>query len=84
MKNKIVRLEIVDAEPQYGDDAVLGVFYLKNPDEKKLEQLQKLMNASFDCDDENYNEDFETLDGVSQFIFDNFETVEIETTEVEW
>ena len=82
--DRIVRLEIVDNEPEYGKNAVLDVYYLKNPDIKKIEKLQAHMNARFDCDDEDYDKSFEQFDRIKGFVEENFETLNIETVSVEW
>ena len=81
-ESDIVRVDIVDNEPEHPDERIMDTFYLANPDVALLEELQKRISARYDEEDgENYIEDYtEIID----FINEHFETVNIETKEIEW
>lgn len=80
--SNIVRVDIVDDDYSHDEDRIIDTFYLVNPDAELLEELQKKIDARYDGEDgEDYIEDYtEIID----FINEHFETVHIETKEIEW
>lgn len=77
--SKIVRLDIVDNDADYSK-RLQGTYYLKNPDEAKLRELKIMITNRFDEE----NPFVDSYIAVEEYIEDNFETVEIETKEIEW
>lgn len=83
--SKIVRLDIVDNQPEIESERILSTFYLVNPDEKKITLLQKKMKARFDENDELYDEKFnDNFSAIYDFVEENFSSINIDSMEVEW
>ena len=78
-KGDIVRLDIVDNDADYSV-RLQGTYYLKNPDENKLQELKRMIENRFDEE----NPFTDSYIAVDEYIEENFETVEIETKEIEW
>ena len=78
-KDEIIRVDIIDNDESY-EDRLQGTYYLKNPDESKLQELKRMIENRFD---EN-NEFSDSYLAVENFIKENFETVDIETKIINW
>ena len=82
---KIVRLDVVDDQPETESERILETFYLVNPDEDKITLLQKKMKGRFDENDELYDEEFDdNFSAIYTFIEENFSSIDINSMEVEW
>ena len=82
---KIVRLDVVDNQPEIESERILATFYLINPDKDKITLFQKKMKARFDEDDELYDEYFaDDFSAIYDFIEENFSSIDINSMEVEW
>lgn len=77
---KIVRLEVNDIEPERESERLFECFYLIEPDESKIQELQRMINERLE------NEEFEidSIEDVFKYIENNFETISIETKEILW
>ena len=77
---KIIRLEIIDNQPEEMDDRVLLSYYLLNPKKKKLQELKNAVEKLriLDCTS------IEGLWQVEDFIKENFQIINIERTEIKW
>ncbi len=77
---KIIRLEINDNGPERESERLLDYFYLVDPDENKIQELQQMIKGRPD------NEDFtiDSIEDVFQYINDNFELFKIKTIEILW
>lgn len=78
-KDEIIRVDIIDNDESY-EDRLQGTYYLKNPDESKLQELKRMIENRFD----ESNEFSDSYLAVENFIEENFETVEIETKVINW
>lgn len=78
----IVKFNICDTDPEKPSEKILSSWYLVDPDMDKLEELKaKLQRRIEDVD---ADDEFEGIWSVDDFIFKNFETIEIEDFEVPW
>ena len=77
---KIVKLEIIDGQPEEMDDRVLLSYYLLNPKDKKLSTLKEAVEKLnvLNCTS------IEGLWQIEDFIKENFRTINIERTEIKW
>ena len=77
---KIVKLEIIDDQPEEMDDRVLLSYYLLNPKDKKLSILKEAVEKLnvLNCTS------IEGLWQIEDFIKENFRTINIERTEIKW
>lgn len=83
MKDKIVRLDIIDSDEGYTD--LLGTYYLINPDAEKLNWFKEKMASRFDDEMNDIENPFsDTFDKVDEFIRNNFKTMVIETEQALW
>lgn len=79
---KIIRLDIIDNDWDEENPRIMDTYYLVNPDMKKLDELQKLMNNRFDYEDgDEYIESFEEI---YDYIEENFTSIDIKLKEIEW
>ena len=79
---KIVKFNICDTDPEKPSEKILSSWYLIDPDMDKLEELKKRLQhrlENVDADDE-----FEGIWSVDDYIYKNFETVNIDVFEVPW
>lgn len=77
---KIVRLEIIDNQPEEMDDRILLSYYLLNPKDEKLRLLKDAVEklSVLNCTS------IEGLWQVEDFIKENFQIINIERTEINW
>ncbi len=79
---RIVKFNICDTDPEKPSEKILSSWYLIDPDMDKLEELKKRLQhrlENVDADDE-----FEGIWSVDDYIYKNFETVNIDVFEVPW
>lgn len=79
---RIIKFNICDTDPEKPSEKILSSWYLIDPDMDKLEELKKRLQhrlENVDADDE-----FEGIWSVDDYIFKNFETIEIDVFEVPW
>lgn len=79
-KQKIVRLDIVDNDPEKQGKEILATYYLIEPNEDKLNALKELIEKrnSGDTPSEIGIWDIDT------FVANNFLFLDIERTEIKW
>lgn len=77
---KIIRLDIVDAQPGKSENKILKSYYLINPDKNKLYALKNGVEKRLETPDGC----FEGLWEIESFINRHFETLNIERTEIKW
>ena len=78
---KIVRVDIVDNDYVKYSERLQDTFYLVDPNERKLEELQQKIKNRYEDDVTDYIADYgEIID----FIAENFNTIDIKTREIEW
>lgn len=75
----IIRVDIVDTEPEHESERIMETYYLVNPDEKKLDELQRKLDDRFDEEG-----GFDSFDCVDEYIHNNFRLVEIPKKEINW
>ena len=77
---KIVKLEIIDNQPEEMDDRVLLSYYLLNPQKKKLQVLKNAVEklCVLNCTS------IEGLWQVEDYIKQNFKIINVERTEIKW
>ena len=79
---RIVKFNICDTDPEKPSEKILSSWYLIDPDMDKLEELKKRLQhrlENVDADDK-----FEGIWSVDDYIYKNFETVNIDVFEVPW
>lgn len=77
---KIIRLDIVDTQPEKPENKILETYYLINPDENKLSALRSGVERRLEM----AKGSFEGLWEVENFINRHFETLNVERTEIKW
>lgn len=78
--DKYVRVDIVDGQGYYDEERIMDTFILVNPDKRKLEELQELLDGRFEEDN-----GFQSYESIYGFIDDNFECLCIdEEVEIVW
>ena len=77
---KIVKLEIIDNQPEEMYDRVLLSYYLLNPQKKKLQVLKNAVEklCVLNCTS------IEGLWQVEDYIKQNFKIINVERTEIKW
>lgn len=78
----IIRVDIVDNEPQEDIGRVLATYYLVNPDKEKLEEIKKRVESRFETED-----DEPTVGCICEIEDDfknSFEMITLDTVEIEW
>ena len=77
---KIIKLEIIDNQPEEMDDRVLLSYYLLKPQKKKLQVLKDAVEklCVFNCTS------IEGLWQVEDYIKQNFKIINVERTEIKW
>lgn len=82
IRETIVRLDIVDNQPEGDADRVLETYYLVNPDMRKLNELRKAVESRFEDYDD--NPAFGSIADIDAFVNKHFITIAIGTEEIEW
>ena len=80
MTENIIRVDIIDNEPENPKNRVLETYYLLNPNRDKLEALRKAIEHRLDDE----NSEYKGLWGIREYINKNFLTLDIESMEIEW
>ncbi len=80
MVENIIRVDIIDNEPENPKNRVLETYYLLNPNRDKLEALRKAIEQRLD----NENSEYKGLWDIREYINKNFLTLDIERMEIEW
>lgn len=80
MTENIIRVDIIDNEPENPKSRILETYYLINPDRDKLEALRKAIENRFDDE----NSEYKGLWDIRDYINKNFLTLGIERTEIKW
>ena len=80
MVENIIRVDIIDNEPENPKNRVLETYYLLNPNRDKLEALRKAIEERLD----NENSEYKGLWDIREYINKNFLTLDIERMEIEW
>ena len=75
---KIVRVDIVDNEPERESERLLDTFYLIDPDRELLNKLQEMIDARYE--DGGIDDYCEIYD----FIDEHFTQINIDKFEIEW
>ncbi len=77
---KIIKLEIIDDQPEEMDDRVLLSYYLLNPKRKKLQILKNAVEklSVLNCTS------IQGLWDIEDYIKENFQIINIERTEIKW
>lgn len=75
--DKITRVDIVDTD----DNDTMDTFYLVDPDKKKLDELQRLINNRYEDNDEDYIKDYGSI---FKYINENFKSINIDRIEINW
>ncbi len=77
---KIVRLEIIDNQPEEVEDSVLLSYFLLNPKRKKLQILKDAVEklSVLNCTS------IQGLWDIEDYIKRNFQIINIERTEIKW
>jgi len=80
MTENIIRVDIIDNEPENLKNRVLETYYLLNPNRDKLEALRKAIEQRLDDE----NSEYKGLWDIREYINKNFLTLDIERMEIEW
>lgn len=80
MTKNIIRVDIIDNEPENPKNRVLETYYLLNPNRDKLEALRKAIEQRLDDE----NSEYKGLWDIREYINKNFLTLDIERMEIEW
>ena len=80
MVENIIRVEIIDNEPENPKNRVLETYYLLNPNRDKLEALRKAIEERLDDE----NSEYKGLWDIREYINKNFLTLDIERMEIKW
>ena len=80
MVENIIRVDIIDNEPENPKNRVLETYYLLNPNRDKLEALRKAIEERLD----NENSEYKGLWDIREYINKNFLTLDIERMEIKW
>ena len=80
MVENIIRVDIIDNEPEKPKNRVLETYYLLNPNRDKLEALRKAIEERLDDE----NSEYKGLWDIREYINKNFLTLDIERMEIEW
>lgn len=80
MVENIIRVNIIDNEPENPKSRILETYYLLDPNRDKLEALRKAIKQRFDDENSKYN----GLWDVREYINYEFLTLDIERMEIEW
>ena len=80
MVENIIRVDIIDNEPENPKNRVLETYYLLNPNRDKLEALRKAIEERLDDE----NSEYKGLWDIREYINKNFLTLDIERMEIEW
>lgn len=80
MTKSIIRVDIIDNEPENPKNRVLETYYLLNPYRDKLEALRKAIEQRLDDE----NSEYKGLWDIREYIDKNFLTLDIERMEIEW
>ena len=76
----IIRVDIIDNEPENPKSRILETYYLINPGRDKLEALRKAIENRLEDETSQYN----GLWNVRKYINNNFLTLDIERMKIEW
>ena len=80
MVENIIRVDIIDNEPEKPKNRVLETYYLLDPNRDKLEALRKAIEERLDDE----NSEYKGLWDIREYINKNFLTLDIERMEIEW
>ena len=80
MVENIIRVDIIDNEPENPNNRVLETYYLLNPNRDKLEALRKAIEERLDDE----NSEYKGLWDIREYINKNFLTLDIERMEIKW
>ena len=80
MTENIIRVDIIDNEPENPKNRVLETYYLLDPNRDKLEALRKAVEQRLDDE----NSEYKGLWDIREYINKNFLTLDIERMEIEW
>ena len=80
MVENIIRVDIIDNEPENPKNRVLETYYLLNPNRDKLEALRKAIEERLD----DGNSEYKGLWDIREYINKNFLTLDIERMEIKW
>lgn len=80
MVENIIRVDILDNEPENPKNRVLETYYLLNPNRDKLEALRKAIEERLDDE----NSEYKGLWDIREYINKNFLTLDIERMEIKW
>lgn len=80
MVENIIRVDIIDNEPENPKNRVLETYYLLNPNRDKLEALRKAIEERLDDE----NSEYKSLWDIREYINKNFLTLDIERMEIKW
>ena len=80
MTENIIRVDIIDNEPENPKSRILETYYLLNPNRDKLEALRKAIEQRLDDE----NSEYKGLWDIREYINKNFLTLYIERMEIEW
>lgn len=80
MVENIIRVDIIDNEPENPKSRILETYYLINPDRDKLEALRKAIEQRLDDE----NSEYKGLWDIREYINKIFLTLDIERMEIEW
>lgn len=80
MSENIIRVDIIDNEPENPKNRVLETYYLLDPNRDKLEALRKAIEQRLDDE----NSEYKGLWDIREYINKNFLTLDIERMEIEW
>ena len=80
MTENIIRVDIIDNEPENPKSRILETYYLLNPNRDKLEALRKAIEQRLDDE----NSEYKGLWDIREYINKNFLTLDIERMEIKW
>ena len=80
MVENIIRIDIIDNEPEPQKNRGLETYYLLNPNRDKLETLRKAIEQRLDDE----NSEHKGLWDIREYINKNFLTLDIERMEIKW
>lgn len=80
MVENIIRVDIIDNEPEKPKNRVLETYYLLDPNRDKLEALRKAIEERLDDE----NSEYKGLWDIREYINKNFLTLDIERMEIKW
>ena len=80
MTENIIRVDIIDNEPENPKNRVLETYYLLDPNRDKLEALRKAIEQRLDDE----NSEYKGLWDIREYINKNFLTLDIERMEIKW